>query len=794
MEIGGIDADTIVTQLMAIEERPLTALQARKSAAQTASSEIARVRSNVDAFRLAAERIWTSAKFNRFAATTSDSSIVAASVGANANTGSLTFTVDQLARAHGLRSIGSVASDSITVTSDPFLAVAAGTSKIGVATVRSGAGLGAGAFTLEVTQSSAGATAEGSAALAPSTIITGSNNTVDVTINGTARTLTIAAGTYDANGLSAAVQNAIDATGGGATASLTTDGSLQITTAREGSTASIQITGGNALGDLGLNIDASAHVGTDGVFEVGGTSTTVTSIEPGNSIAVDTGSGTLDVALSGGLRIGSSRVSVVSTGNGSLASVAAAINNANNGVSAAAVRVTTGEWRLQLGATATGEDGRIAIDDAALSGLGGMIETSAARNAQITIGTGPGAYSIEASGNTFTDVMGGVTLTAVAASTTPVTVSVTRDDASLASDVANLVSRANDLLANIKVQTRTDPTAGTKGPLAGDATIRQLADQIRNSLTGQVSGLGTSLPSSVGIERTRDGSLTFDQAKFLAALRDGPDSIARLFSQGGTGNANVSFDGAKAGTISGTYDIQVTTAATRATTGLIFDGGALAGTRVGVRVGTTTATFDVTAGDTPAEIVSGLNASFARAGLDVVATLDATGLRVTSERWGSAGDFEFNADLLGAGTWDAEVGTDVVGTIDGEVATGIGRTLSLSQFADSKAAGLSVTVAEGATGSLGTIEYLPGIAARVVELATALTDDKTGSLTTAKEAADRRVTSFNDQITRLEDRLSIRETNMRRQWASFQSLLSSLQTQGNWISSQLSSLGNNWGQ
>ena len=787
MEISGIDADTIVTQLMAVEQRPLTALVARKDAAKTASDAINRIRSKVDVFRLAAERLSLTSSFQRYTTSVSNQNAVSATISGSASPGGFSFTVDRLAQAHGLRSTNTVSADTVAIMSSSLLAVASATTPLGIRTVRAGAGLTAGDLALRVTQSSVGASTTGTPP-APSTLIDGTNNTLYVTINGAARTLTLAAGTYGRAGLTAAVQAAITATGGGATASLDATGALGITTTREGSAAILQVTGGSALAALGLTVDATARGGTDGVVEIDGVATTVTHADNGQAVGLTTATGILDVTLSGGLRVGSSKVAVVSTGDRSLAEVAAAITSAGVGVSAAAVKVSDGAWRLQLTSTKTGQNGSIAIDPSVFTGLGGMIASSQAQNAQITIGSGPGAYSVEASGNTFTNVIPGVTLTAKEVTTTAVTVGVSRNDEALASDVANLVTTINDLLADIKVQTRSDPVAGTKGALAGNATIRSVADRVRSALAEQVGGLALSLPSSVGIERNRDGSFTFAKAKFLSAVQDDHEAVARLFAQGGTATGNVTFATATASTRAGSYAVEITTAATQASSLRLFDGGAVAGTRLGIRIGSTTATADVQMGDTPAQIIGKLNASFARAGLDLVADADATGLVIRSEKWGSAGNFQLNQNVLGAGTWDARSGTDVAGTIDGIAATGIGRTLTLPASADSAAAGLGVLAAAGVTGVVGPVEYQPGLAARIVEVTTLLTEKDTGTLTTAKEFADKRIVDFNDQITRFESRLTLRETNLRRQWASLQTILGGLQAQGNWLSGQLAAL------
>ena len=566
----------------------------------------------------------------------------------------------------------------------------------------------------------------------------------------------------------------------------------KLTTTREGSAATLQITGGTALVDTGLATQASPVTGVDGIIDVDGTTTTVAHAEAGQAVAVGTGSGTLDVTLSGGLRVGDTTVKTVSTGTRSLADVAAAINGANGGVSAAAVKVSDGAWRLQLSSRTTGDAGRIAVDTSIFTGLGGMIESSAAQNAQITIGSGPGAYQVEAAGNTFSNVMGGISLTAKSVSATAVTVDVTRNDDSVATDIANLIGAANTIIADIKVQTRFDSTTGTSGVLAGNSAIRRLADQVRSALGAQVEGLaGTAtngLSSALGIQLTREGSFTFDKSKFLAVLADDPAAAARVFGRGGTGTGSLSYGTATAETRRGTYAVEVTTAATQASSATLFAGGAAASARLGVRAGGATVSVDVTAGQTPAQIIAALNDSFTTNGLDLVAETDGTGLRVRANDWGSAGDFELNLDVLGAGSWDARDGVNVEGTIDGVAASGIGRRLTVATFADSPTAGLGVDVAGGVTGAVGSISYQPGFAARVVEVATALTDADDGGLTSAKDAADQRVKGFTDQMTRLEDRLAIREINMRRQYSALQTLLGNLQSQGDWLSSQISSL------
>ena len=790
MEIAGIDADQIVTSLMQIERRPLSQLTTRKAAATTASQAIDRIRSAVDAFRLAAAKLSNVTAFDRFSASVSAPDVLGASVSAGASAGSLTMTVNRLAQAHGLRSTGTVAASSSPVTLALNIAVAASVSKLGIGTVSSGTGLGVGKVDLKVTQASAAATNVGTAPLGPSTPITaGSNDTITLDVNGVAYTRAIAAGPYDPAGLAAAVNSALAGTG--ATAALDSSGAVAISTSREGSLATLRITNGSALGTLRIVTDVAPRTGTDGKITANGAETTLSSIEAGGTTSLDTDPGVgvknLNITFSGGLRLGERAVQVVSTGDRSLAAVAAAITGAGVGISAAAVRVGDNAWRLQLTSTTTGQDGKVAIDAGVFSGgLGGLIESSAAQNAQITIGTGPGAYSVEASGNTFDNLMTGVSLTAKTVSATPVTVQVGRNNDAVANDVAALVGAANALLADIKVQTRYDAANRTSGVLAGNSTIRRLADQVRQAISGPIDAGSTS--SSIGVQLGRDGSYTFDRTAFSAAAAADPTKVAQFLARGGTSTGPVQFAGADANTVSGSYNVDVITPATRATSVRLFDGGALADTRVGVRIGSVTVNYDVSNLQSASQIIDGLNGAIGRAGLKAVAEIDGTGLVVRSTSWGSAGAFDLNTNVIGTpAAFTGLSGTDVAGTINGLTATGVGQTLSLSALGGNPAAGLSVTVS-ATTPGMTTVDYRPGAAARVVELATVLTRLETGTLTSAKVSADRRVKDFNDQIGRLEDRLAVREKNFRRQFSNLQTLISGLQSQGSWLSSQIAGL------
>ncbi|MBI5087587.1 MAG: flagellar filament capping protein FliD [Actinobacteria bacterium] len=784
---AGIDVSSIVSGLMTVERQPIATLQSRQAKVKLQSDAVARLKSNVTSLQSLASGLLSSG-VSKLSSSVSVPGAAVASLSPAARAGSVTFTVDQLARAHGVRTATTVGSSSSPITSAAQLAVSTTAGQLGIGTISVGAGVTAGPYTVSVTQSTVGATRTAASALAGSTVVDGTNNTLTVEVDGVGHTVTIASGTYDAAGLATAVQSALDAASAGATASVDAAGRLRISTRHEGSAATLRVAGGSSLGALGLAVDVSAVSGTDGAIQIGSNPpVTVTSAGTGGSVSVPTGSGNLTVTLNGGLRTGSSTVAVVSTGDRSLSAVAAAINGAGVGATASAVKVSEGNWLLQVNATSTGTANRLSLDAAVFSGAGGLLETSTARDARITIGSGPGAYSVTASGNVFSDVLQGVTLTATAESATPITVSVGRDDTATADNVEKLVSAVNSVLADIALQTKYNTDTKTASPLTGDATVRRLADQLRGAVNDLVGGSGLKLASSIGITTQRDGTLKFDRAVFQSALATDPTAVERLFARGGSSTNGARFAAAADLTAAGTYDVQVTSPATRASTGDVLIGGSAGGQRIGVRLGGVTATFDAQPGATPADIVTGLNAALADAGLAINAEVSGGGVRLTSAAFGGAGTFETNLDLTGAGSWSSNAGSDVAGTIDGRPAIGVGQRLKLLSTDTSLARGLEVDVDEGVTGTVGPVDYQPGIAARIVALATAATGDG-GSLTITSQTYDSRYQAFNDQISTFEARMVDKEAQLRRQWTAVQTLLNSLQSQNDWLSSQISSL------
>jgi flagellar hook-associated protein 2 len=217
------------------------------------------------------------------------------------------------------------------------------------------------------------------------------------------------------------------------------------------------------------------------------------------------------------------KATVLTPASGSLDDVVTAVNAAGLGITATKVAVGADGFRVQFTSAAPGAASAFTL-------TGGTVPTTqvkAAQDAQVTLWAGSSAEQTITSGsNTFTNLLPGLDVTVTAVSTTPVTLTVTRDDAAITKIAGGLVSGLNDIFAVITnrsaVSTTTDSTGKsvtTAGLFAGDGTIRTVKQSLLSAASMPVDGRS---PSEVGISITKSGTLEFDAEKFAAALAKDP--------------------------------------------------------------------------------------------------------------------------------------------------------------------------------------------------------------------------------------------------------------------------------
>ena len=813
--VSGINTSSVIQALLQAYQAPITNLQNEQTSLNSQASDYKTLNADFQNLMTASQALNTTSQWNLVNATSQDTSVATATSTAGATTGSLAFTVNALAQGNVLLSTGSVASPSASVTNSSSLLVATGGAGLGFSGLSAGSGLALGAHAISVTQSSAAANVSGGTPGSSTTITTGTNDTLDLTVNGQAKALTIAAGSYSASGLVAAINTAATSQGVSVTASLSENGTLQLSTNEQGSAATLSVTGGNALSTLGLTSGANS-VGVDGIVKVDGTSTTLTAINPSGTVTLNAPAGTISatVASSPGVSgslvsTGSASASLVSTGNGSLSSLVANLNNAGLGLSATAVQEASGQYRLQIAADGTGLAGSVSLDTSSLAGgaLSGLSTITAAQNAQVTVG-GANGYTLQSSSNNFTNLLQGTTVTVASLGSTTVTVS--PNASGEASAVSSLVSAANQALSDISSLAGYNESTKTAGPLMGSAVVSSLQQAVLSTFASVAGTSGLGSASSVGITLTSTGSINFNQSTFETAFNNNPTNVASLFTAGGTFSANspsnagqVSFVYADPETQSGSYDVSISQSATQATdSGAVLSGGLVTtGEQLTIASGGTNAQYTVNAGQSVSQVATGLNQLFAANGLSLSAFVsNGDQLQVVSDAFGSAASFSVTSNSSAAGTTGLGgptagtpanfAGTDVAGTIDGIAATGDGQVLT-APSTNSTLHGLSLLVTTSGVSSptdLGTFTYKPGLAQQLLTIAQGASNASTGSLSDAINSLSNEATGLNSQITNYTKLEEQQQTLLTNQFAQMESTLGTLKNESSALTSQINNL------
>ncbi len=233
-----------------------------------------------------------------------------------------------------------------------------------------------------------------------------------------------------------------------------------------------------------------------------------------------------------GFTAGSSPAVSITVTNASLDGVAAAINGANAGVSAAVVTDADGKAYLSLkGATGAAQ----AFTLAASSDPSGKLAqfnvgtgaptalTGTAANASLTVD----GITVQRSTNSISDLVSGVKLDLAGTGTT--TLGIQRPTAALTDAVNNFVSYYNEIYGQL--QTDLDPV---DGKLKGDPAARTMLTALQQLTTRSlVPNAGSGVPATlaqIGLATNRDGTLTVNSSVLQQAMSNYPDAIAAIFA------------------------------------------------------------------------------------------------------------------------------------------------------------------------------------------------------------------------------------------------------------------------
>lgn len=240
-----------------------------------------------------------------------------------------------------------------------------------------------------------------------------------------------------------------------------------------------------------------------------------------------------------------------------LTQVRDAINAAGAGVTASIVNDASGA-RLALRSTTTGaENGfRItasvtppavgdpataaALDTLAFdppSGTTGTRLTLAAANAQATIN----GVEVSSATNLLTDVLDGLTVRLGQVTATPVEITVERDTEAVKKTITDFATAYNDLIGQIRDQTRYDEGSKKAGTLQGDRSAVGLLNGLRSLIGGSTAAVTAfTRLADIGLEPQSDGKLKVNDSKLTSAIGR-LDALQDFFAKNAAGTSEDGF-------------------------------------------------------------------------------------------------------------------------------------------------------------------------------------------------------------------------------------------------------------
>lgn len=404
--------------------------------------------------------------------------------------------------------------------------------------------------------------------------------------------------------------------------------------------------------------------------------------------------------------------------------------------------------------------------------------------------------------NAISDAIGGVTLDLKAQEPgTTVSVNISRDNATIVNNVKGFADAFNRVLAFQKSQ------RSTGGPLASDGALRATISSFKNVLLTDVEGINSATTdftrtAVAGLLFTDTGTLEVDSAVLTAALETNFNEVKTLFSTSGVAtHSAVSFFSADAGTVPGTYAVNITQAATvPSATGApwagAYDGSGADTMRVYDAYTGDTVDVPLVNGSTIDTVIAALNDGFDAAASSLTASKTAGGeLVITGSTYGTAGSFTVSY-LQGGAAWGGAsptgltagtyAGLNVAGTIGGFAATGSGQRLTVDDGTD--AAGLSILYSGAAAGAAGSITYVEGIGGAFDELTDEFTRAGDGLLALYLQTIDDSIASLSARQETIQARLDRYEEQLVRQFTAMEAAMAEVQATGNWLANQISAM------
>ncbi len=180
-----------------------------------------------------------------------------------------------------------------------------------------------------------------------------------------------------------------------------------------------------------------------------------------------------------------------------------------------------------------------------------------------------------------------------------------------------------------------------------------------------------------------------------------------------------------------------------------------------------------------------INATLGQQGLGNIVASNVNGvLQLQTSGYGSGQQFSVLSNVASGGTGLGTTqisasGTDIVGSINGQTATGNGRTLTAT--GPGVALGLQVQVSGLGTGNVGSVTLTQGIYQQMGLLLGQALNQQSGFISSAQVGVSGTITNIDKQITEAQQNATAQTALLTQQFASMQVQVAQFQSMGQYL-------------
>ncbi|HWP30118.1 MAG TPA: flagellar filament capping protein FliD [Fimbriimonadales bacterium] len=306
-----------------------------------------------------------------------------------------------------------------------------------------------------------------------------------------------------------------------------------------------------------------------------------------------------------------------------------------------------------------------------------------------------------------------------------------------------------------------------------------------------ISGIFKNL-LAIGISFDSDGKMTLDSAAFENALSANVENVISLFTEIGTiDDPYIEFISAgpktKESGATG-YEIVITQLATQAsfTAGTAFSMPSTEPETItfdGNLFGNQPYYLNVESGSTIDDVILQINSDAKLKNLIVASKTVDNKLVLTSKKYGTPGNFTVVSDKMAAPNnsgiglmLQSATGLDVAGTMNGEAATGNGQILT-GNSGNATTDGLQIMITGGSTGSRGFMVFTKGAASKLEDALNTALDTINGLIPSSENSIQSQIDDISQRIEHLNEIIKLREETLRRRFKAMEEAMARLQSQ-----------------